>query len=116
MPLDDVLGDACPPDSAAAALTIKGLAWEPGATTTAEVVDPCNVALALNQEPSYKRSKRTRFAPLSDLFQSKGSRTQWANTLNGRPLVSRDQRNSRNPKSIQAWLPATKTTVAYTRT
>ena len=107
--------DAWPPDSAAVALSDKGLAWEPGTTTMADTVGPCIVTRALNQESSYKRSKRAKVVPLADLSQSKGSRTQCANTLNGRPLATRDQRNSRKPKPMQAWLPATKATVAHSR-
>ena len=107
MPLDGVLGDACPSDSAAGALNNEHLACEPGTITTVETVSPCAVTRAPNQESSYKRSKCAKLGALADLFQSEGSRKQCANTLNGKPLATRDQRNSRKPSPIQAWLATT---------
>ena len=115
LPDDDVLCDACPPDSAAVTFNDKGLVREPGTTTTVETAAPCTVTRALNQESSYKRSKREKVVPLADLSQSKGSRTQRANTLKGRPLATRDQRNSRKPNPIQAWLATIKATVTNSR-
>jgi hypothetical protein len=114
MLLDDLLGDArpLPPPTRS---TIKVSRGEPGTITMLDAVGPCTVTRVLNQQSSYKSSKRAKVAPLADLFQSKGSRMQCANTLNGRPLAARDQRNRRKPRPIQAWLPATKATVAYTR-
>jgi hypothetical protein len=66
LPLDDVLCDTGPPHSAAAALNHKGLAREPGTTTTIDAVGPCTITRALNQESSYKGSKRAglRFSPV----------------------------------------------------
>jgi hypothetical protein len=115
MLLDGVLGEACPSDSGAGALKNEHLACEPGTTTMVETGGSCTVSRALNQGSSYKRSKREKVVPLADLSQSKGSRTQRANTLKGRPLATRDQCNSRKPNPIQAWLATIKATVAYSR-